>query len=663
VRREKSRRRRRPAKSLPAEEEREEEEEEEHEREEREREDEMLLLFSTAKERAVVVVVVVEMRLASVILFSSCEEHERKKKISTFSTKKRERESSVMKKKKKDDDLSRFNSSSSSSEEEEEEEEDKRIVEDGGKKWFADAAKSQPTTQPPTSNPISSTGEVAQQQPETKKRMNAAERKRLKKRDSQSARVERRKRERERMERDKREGEEESRAEKKKKKKKKKKKATAEEESDGGDDENDVTETDEEEEEEERKIGQTKKNHRTTFEVEGVALADGTLVLVDKRSSVVYSSEERDDNGEHKRIGTWNAATKTVVKRDDEGEDGNANRNGRSNSSSSEQSDNNASSSSSSSLSSQGEEEEEEKQREPTELVKLDVNHTFECNPDDHCETSLEAHKDIVNFLNIVASQKNKKPSELVIYDPYYCAGATKTNFTELGFPNVINENKDFYEVVAKNEVPEHDVFVTNPPYSEEHVEKCVAFAAKNMTQFSRPYFMLVPSYVVCKPYFVPALLSGGAQGAEERDNALKDKDENEEMNMHKKRGQVLPFYIAPTKRYYYFTPKPLAKLRNKNIAENGIEKKRRGHVGRRGERTSPFLSLWICGFGDDQMEALRLHKKLRKEQVKHYVVARNPKEIPLNVLDEWDPRRRGEPGAQDSSKKANVQKNKKKYF
>jgi len=275
----------------------------------------------------------------------------------------------------------------------------------------------------------------------------------------------------------------------------------------------------------------------------------------------------------------------------------------------------------------------------------------------------LEAHKDIVNFLNIVASQKNKKPSELVIYDPYYCAGATKTNFTELGFPNVINENKDFYEVVAKNEVPEHDVFVTNPPYSEEHVEKCVAFAAKNMTQFSRPYFMLVPSYVVCKPYFVPALLSGGAQGAEERDNALKDKDENEEMNMHKKRGQVLPFYIAPTKRYYYFTPKPLAKLRNKNIAENGMEKKRRGHVGRRGERTSPFLSLWICGFGDDQMEALRLHKKLRKEQVKHYVVARNPKEIPLNVLDEWDPRRRGEPGAQDSSKKANVQKNKKKYF
>ena len=36
---------------------------------------------------------------------------------------------------------------------------------------------------------------------------------------------------------------------------------------------------------------------------------------------------------------------------------------------------------------------------------------------------------------------------------------------------------------------------------------------------------------------------------------------------------------------------------------------------------------------------------------MKHYVVARNPKEIPLNVLDEWDPRRRTESGARDKMK------------
>ena len=579
-------------------------------------------------------------------------------------------------KKRKDDDLSRFNSSSSEDEEEEEEEDDKEekdesirriksVVTGGGDEDKEDKEDKG--------------GEEEKKRPP---RLNVAERKRLKKRDAQSAKTERRKRERERMEKARNNNntssnlkEEEEKAKKKKKKKKKKNASIKEDEGDGGD----VTETEEEEEEEEAttetgmetetETRKSKKRNHATFEVEGVALDDGTLVLVDKRSLVVYSSEERDGNGEHKRVGTWDAKTKTVIKSDDK-DDGNAKRkfdNGDSSSNSSssssdgeEQDDDDGKNNSSSSEEEEEVEKQEQREREHTTPVKLDVNHAFECNPDDHCETSLEAHKDIVNFLNIVASQKNKKPSELIIYDPYYCAGATRLNFTELGFPNVINENKDFYEMVAKNKVPEHDVFVTNPPYSEEHVEKCVTFAAKNMTQFGRPYFMLVPSYVVCKPYFVPALLTGGAQGAEERENT-KEEDAEDDMNMHKKRGQVLPFYIAPTKRYYYFTPKPLAKLRNKNIDENGIEKKRRGHVGRRGERTSPFLSLWICGFGDDQIEALRMHKKLRREQVKHYVVARNPKEIPLNVLDEWDPRRREDP----SPKKANIQdkKNKKKYF
>ena len=479
-----------------------------------------------------------------------------------------------------------------------------------------------------------------------RKRLNAAERKRLKKKETQHIKAERRKRERERLEKANKEGEEEEEEEEKtaktKKKKKKKKKANATD-GDGGD----VIETDEEKDE--TTTRNTKKYHHT-FEVEGVILQDGTLVLVDKRSLAVYSSEEREGNGEHKRIGTWDAATKTVKRNDNVDIANNGSSSSSSISSSSISSDDDEDDDDDTkSPSSDDSEDETKQQQQQTEPIKLDINHAFECNLDDHCETSLEAHKDIVNFLNIAASQKSKKPSELVIYDPYYCAGATKMNFAELGFPNVINENKDFYELVAKNEVPKHDVFVTNPPYSEEHVEKCVTFAAKNMTEFGRPYFMLVPSYVVCKPYFVPALLTGGTRGAEERKN--KEDTTKDEMNMHKKRGQVLPFYIAPTKRYYYFTPKPLAKLRNKNIAENGIEKKRRVHVGRRGERTSPFLSLWICGFGEDQVEALRLHKKLRREQVKHYVVARNPKEIPLNVLDEWDPRRRTESGAHDKMK------------
>jgi hypothetical protein len=77
----------------------------------------------------------------------------------------------------------------------------------------------------------------------------------------------------------------------------------------------------------------------------------------------------------------------------------------------------------------------------------------------------------------------------------------------------VINENKDFYEVVKNDEVPEHDVLVTNPPYSEDHVEKCLRFAALNCARHDRPYFLLLPSYVINKPYYVDALLTGGAAG------------------------------------------------------------------------------------------------------------------------------------------------------
>ena len=210
-----------------------------------------------------------------------------------------------------------------------------------------------------------------------------------------------------------------------------------------------------------------------------------------------------------------------------------------------------------------------------------------------------------MNFLNIAASQKSKKPSELVIYDPYYCAGATEMNFAELGFPASSTKTKTLWISCEKRSSQTRCFRDKSTVFGGTRGE-VRHFAAKNMTEFGRPYFMLVPSYVV-QTVFRSGTLDwrhSRGRGKKKQEDTTKD-----EMNMHKKRGQVLPFYIAPTKRYYYFTPKPLAKLRNKNIAENGIEKKRRVHVGRRGERTSPFLSLWICGFGEDQVETLRLHK------------------------------------------------------
>lgn len=109
---------------------------------------------------------------------------------------------------------------------------------------------------------------------------------------------------------------------------------------------------------------------------------------------------------------------------------------------------------------------------------------------------------------------------------------------------------------------------------------------------------------------------------------------------------QTLPFYVAPVKRYYYWTPKALIGARRAASgttldAESGKARRKKHHIGRLGERTSPFLSFWYCGMGTHlQPEALRWHRKLPKAMVMGYTVATHPNDLPAGVLDEWDPRR-----------------------
>jgi hypothetical protein len=380
-----------------------------------------------------------------------------------------------------------------------------------------------------------------------------------------------------------------------------------------------------------------------TFNVEGVVM-DDELVLVDKKSKAVYSSTERGPNGEHIRIGTWDEASesytywKPAEKSGKGGEDKTAVK---------------------PALNERGETipaifkgdaKLAEQFKAPTE-----VEHPFETDADDHCETSPEAHEQIANFLKAACGQLNKTPAELVIYDPYYCAGGTKRNLALIGFTNVINRNEDFYQVVEEERVPEHDVLLTNPPYSGDHIEKCVTFAAENLAAYGRPYLLLLPSYVIHKDYYLPALLTGGTRGKEkaktislqkaEREESDDDEDDDDKIKKHggESRAQILPFYVAPKKRYYYWTPKAMVKARaaNKGQAEESAKARRkRTHIGALGERTSPFLSFWYCCFGQMQRDVLAWHRKLPRADVYGYVVARHPNDLPLAVLDEWDPRR-----------------------
>ena len=49
--------------------------------------------------------------------------------------------------------------------------------------------------------------------------------------------------------------------------------------------------------------------------------------------------------------------------------------------------------------------------------------HPFKVALDDHCESPMEAYRDIAPLLHQLAKKLNKQPADLSIYDPYYCAG------------------------------------------------------------------------------------------------------------------------------------------------------------------------------------------------------------------------------------------------
>jgi hypothetical protein len=187
--------------------------------------------------------------------------------------------------------------------------------------------------------------------------------------------------------------------------------------------------------------------------------------------------------------------------------------------------------------------------------------------PDDHCESPPEAYRDVVGFLDLIAKKIGKTRESLKIYDPYFCAGAMKKHLCALGFSQVYNECEDFYERLRTKNLPPHDVVVTNPPYSQDHVEKLLKFCGEH----DKPYMLLMPSYVCGKPYFYPLLAA-----AEYKPSAG---PKSSTVQTYRKKG---PIFAYPPKRYNYWTPKS---MRSKSSVQ--------GHASSLGHRTSPFVSFW----------------------------------------------------------------------
>lgn len=176
----------------------------------------------------------------------------------------------------------------------------------------------------------------------------------------------------------------------------------------------------------------------------------------------------------------------------------------------------------------------------------------FRAEQDDHCETSPIAYSHISPILKFIAKRIGKKPSELHIYDPYYCAGAVVSHLNKLGFNNVYNQPEDFYQVIQNGNVPDYDVLVTNPPYSSDHFDKLLRFlAGKN-----KPALLLLPEHLPKKSSIY----------AEEKFCIL-----------------------SPAERYHYWTPEGMRTNQERN------EKKKNQHMNLvLGRRNSPFVSYWF---------------------------------------------------------------------
>jgi len=184
----------------------------------------------------------------------------------------------------------------------------------------------------------------------------------------------------------------------------------------------------------------------------------------------------------------------------------------------------------------------------------------FEAETEDHCETSPTAYGHIIPLLQVLAKQLDKDPAQVRIYDPYYCAGGTIQHLTALGFPQVYNKAEDFYKVVADQQVPEHDVVVTNPPYSGDHFDRLLTFLEQNQ----KPFLLLLPSHFTKRPAYqkAPSYVT-----------------------------QNLVF-VTPPERYHYWTPEGRRRPR-----PNDKETKRKHRNLHLGSRNSPFCSYWFVSF------------------------------------------------------------------
>ena len=211
------------------------------------------------------------------------------------------------------------------------------------------------------------------------------------------------------------------------------------------------------------------------------------------------------------------------------------------------------------------------RKKNSTSIAWRASNLPFATNYNDHFETPLQAYLDIkpvIDWLSMLQVSTTDE-TNLRLYDPYYCNGRTVKQLNDLGYDNIVHEKRDFYLDISNNTVPGHDIFITNPPFSDSHKARCLGYCFKKLRQTNGshgvesnkkiPFLLLMPAYVAAKQYY--------------RDFLSKELDSADDI-----------VYLVPSTTYKY------------------------DHPENTGKDYCPFESLWFFGIEKDQIESFQIY-------------------------------------------------------
>jgi hypothetical protein len=179
-------------------------------------------------------------------------------------------------------------------------------------------------------------------------------------------------------------------------------------------------------------------------------------------------------------------------------------------------------------------------------------------------------------------------------------------HLARLGFTNVHNVNEDCYAVFAEGREPPFDVLLTNPPYSGDHIPRCVEYAAR----CGKPWLLLLPSFVCHKTSYRTILAAAGTPP---------------------------PAYLVPAKRYVYYAP------------------------GRKVEvsaATSPFDSMWymsLASAAGESVEPLLAWYERKYLKASGCTLARSVEALPASMTPVRDEKRLNPKARRRAQKRAGI--------